>query len=260
MKHIMKRFSSVLALTCTVFLHPGYAEEGQEQVADQIEPSAPQNNRRVIEEVIVTATKKETSIQDVPISITAINNEFIQKAAIDDIRELVLFTPNVTYSTANTAKVRALGGLFADSSLDSSVGLVVDDLALTNTIFIAEPIFDLERFEVLRHIDVHGGEDALVGIPHGDIGAADLLAHHVDFTGAQHQHVGHAGVAHRQALDVLVQPDHARLVHRHVERPAFAGIQGGGGVALGHCRDCAQQQRAAQRQCRSHAAQRSGSL
>lgn len=135
MKWVMKGLIGVLALACSVFLHPAYAQE---------------NNRRVLEEVIVTATKKETSIQDVPISITAIDNKFIQKAAIDDIRELVLFTPNVSYSTANTAKVRALGGLFADSSLDSSVGLVVDDLALTNTIFIAEPIFDLDRFEVLR--------------------------------------------------------------------------------------------------------------
>ena len=50
----------------------------------------------VIEEIIVTAQKREQSIQDVPISISAFNEEFLNNAGVDDVLELQFFVPGLT--------------------------------------------------------------------------------------------------------------------------------------------------------------------
>jgi len=49
-----------------------------------------------LEEVIVTATKRSESVQDVPLAITALSGDFVNKVNLDDVKDLVSFTPGVT--------------------------------------------------------------------------------------------------------------------------------------------------------------------
>ena len=49
-----------------------------------------------IEEVIVTATKRSENIQDVPLAITAMAGDFVRDVNLDNIKDLVTFTPGVT--------------------------------------------------------------------------------------------------------------------------------------------------------------------
>jgi outer membrane receptor protein involved in Fe transport len=105
---------------------------------------------RAIEEIIVTAQKKEESVQEVPISITVVSGDFLRETGIDDMHELVEFTPNVRFTTIGTVFIRGIGNPFGSSAFDPSVGLALDELSINNPFYMADPLYDLEQFEVLR--------------------------------------------------------------------------------------------------------------
>jgi iron complex outermembrane receptor protein len=109
-----------------------------------------------LEEIIVTARKREESVQDVPVAVTALGASELQRSSIRDLRDITAFVPNLLVD-----KVTALqgGAAFAirgvsyqeiDKSLDPGIGVLLDDVYLgTNAGQILEN-FDIERLEVLR--------------------------------------------------------------------------------------------------------------
>ena len=85
----------------------------------------------VLEEVIVTATKRAESLQDVPVAVTAFTAATIQEAGINDTSDLAIMTPSLT-ANANTTpfttrlQIRGIGTSQTDPALEPSVGLFVD--------------------------------------------------------------------------------------------------------------------------------------
>ena len=139
------RFRSTLALVAALVAAPGPAaaadEPGELQAA------------RALEEIVVTAQRKEQSLQDVPVSVTAVGGDFFKEAGIDNLHELAQYTPGVFVTTnpcCVVAFVRGFGTPFAVSSLDPTVALVLDELLLPRDVYVTEPLYDVERFEVLR--------------------------------------------------------------------------------------------------------------
>ncbi|MGH7803894.1 MAG: TonB-dependent receptor plug domain-containing protein, partial [Candidatus Binatia bacterium] len=118
--------------------------------AQETEAPAP----RTIEEIVVTAQKREEVVQEVPISITAFTGEFLEAAGIGGVHELVRHAPNVFYANESPCCapvfIRGLGSPFVGSSFDPTVSLVLDELSIPKDIYLAEPLYDIERFEVLR--------------------------------------------------------------------------------------------------------------
>ena len=49
-----------------------------------------------LEEIVVTATKREESVMDVPLAVQALSGDFLRDANLDDVKDLVHFTPGVT--------------------------------------------------------------------------------------------------------------------------------------------------------------------
>ncbi|MGH7802711.1 MAG: TonB-dependent receptor, partial [Candidatus Binatia bacterium] len=97
--------------------------------------------------------KKEQSISDVPISISAFSGEFLRDAAIDNLHELAEFAPNVRLTTnacCTTVFIRGFGNPFGGSVFDPTVGLALDELSIPKDIYMSDPLYDIERFEVLR--------------------------------------------------------------------------------------------------------------
>ena len=116
-------------------------------------PETPAISARSIEEIVVTARKKQESIQDVPISITAFEGNFLQEAGIDDLHELAEFAPNVRFTTnacCTTVFIRGFGTPFAAGAFDPTVGLALDELSIPKEIYMSDAFFDIQRFEVLR--------------------------------------------------------------------------------------------------------------
>ncbi|MFQ3201577.1 MAG: iron complex outermembrane receptor protein, partial [Zhongshania sp.] len=113
-----------------------------------------QSKTRVIEEVIVTAQKKTQSLQDVPVSVSSFDRDFIGDLGSTDVGELVQYTPNVKFSTAlgyaPVLTIRGFGTPPLGRGLEPSVGLSIDGVFYGRSSYINDAFFDLERMEVLR--------------------------------------------------------------------------------------------------------------
>jgi len=109
-----------------------------------------------LEEVLVTAEHREASVQDVPIAVSAYNEEMIEKLQIDDTLDLINVVPNMFggnntgLGTANMYYLRAQGNDESISTFDPPVGTYVDDVYITRQNVNNVALFDVERIEVLR--------------------------------------------------------------------------------------------------------------
>ena len=110
---------------------------------------------RLLEEVIVTATKRAESLQDIPVTVNAFSSETIQEAGINDAGDLAIMTPaltvNVNTSPFNARMaVRGVGTAQTDPALEPSVGLFVDGVFIGRTGLGMSDLTDIERIEVLQ--------------------------------------------------------------------------------------------------------------
>lgn len=107
-----------------------------------------------IEEIVVTATHRPVSVQDVPISVTAISAEELQAADIFDATSIAQNVPGMTYGefAPGQAIISLRGITSADdgAGLDNSVALFLDGVYIGRNASINFDMFDLERIEVLR--------------------------------------------------------------------------------------------------------------
>jgi len=106
-----------------------------------------------IDEIIVTAEKRAENVQDVSISVTALNEELLQLGGIDDVSRLELLVPGVNFSFAgNDAKFNVRGAnstnTFGDNS--SIVGAFVDGVYKARASQQTRAFFDVGSVEFLR--------------------------------------------------------------------------------------------------------------
>ena len=110
----------------------------------------------ILEELIVTARKREESIQDVPIAVTAFDFDAIERTHASEIDELDKFVPNVDFSdisfagAALGATIRGVGFAGIEKSSEPAVGFSIDGVFLASNGGAAIDIFDIEKIEVLR--------------------------------------------------------------------------------------------------------------
>ncbi|MGI9229190.1 MAG: TonB-dependent receptor [Gammaproteobacteria bacterium] len=110
-----------------------------------------------LEELIVTAQKKEQNIRDVPIAIGTLNKDNFNAtlSAGADIRALSARLPSLLVESSNGRLIprfyiRGLGNIDFDSNASQPVSFVYDDVVLESPAAKAFPLFDIERVEVLR--------------------------------------------------------------------------------------------------------------
>ena len=111
---------------------------------------------QVIDEIIVTAQKKEENLQDVPISIAAFDIEALETNRIEGLEDIGRIAPGVTV-TPNSAdangvqvNIRGIGILDPQVGQDSRVAIYQDGIYLGKTQGLAFDMPDLERIEVLK--------------------------------------------------------------------------------------------------------------
>jgi iron complex outermembrane receptor protein len=107
---------------------------------------------QALEEVVVTAQKRTESLQDVPISVTAISGDLIQDASIRSLSELGAYVPNFSVAENPVNTIITMRGISigANQSFEQSVGLFLDGVYLGRSRQSRIGLFDLEQVEVLR--------------------------------------------------------------------------------------------------------------
>jgi|TARA_B100002003_G_scaffold146783_2_gene135881 outer membrane receptor protein involved in Fe transport len=107
---------------------------------------------QILEEIIVTAQKREQSLQDVPISVSAVSGETIENRSINSLSDLSRSVPNL-YITENqidsTIQVRGIR-TGANKGFEQSVAMYMDGIYYGRSQLIRLPLMDLDRVEVLR--------------------------------------------------------------------------------------------------------------
>ncbi len=123
-------------------------------------PALAQDGAGAIEEVVVTARKRDESLQAVPISITAFTEQTIEKAGIERPADFITMMPNVTIvDTANVGDTQvSIRGIVSTRDAESTFAYVVDGVLSTNPNSFNEELVDVQQIEVLK-----GPQGALYG-------------------------------------------------------------------------------------------------
>lgn len=106
-----------------------------------------------LEEIVVTAQRREESLQDVPISVTAVTGEAILRGGFSDMEDMSEFLPNLFMRDTFTGQVLAIRGIgttAGNEAFESAVAIFHDDIYYGRDNLGQNAFFDLERVEVLR--------------------------------------------------------------------------------------------------------------
>jgi len=109
-----------------------------------------------IDEIIVTATKREQSIQDVPLAISAFAAEDLTKRGVEDLQDLAQVSPSLQLGGSNSnsnggvIRIRGMGTSGNNIGLESAVGVFIDGIFRSRAGQAFQDLVDLERVEVLR--------------------------------------------------------------------------------------------------------------
>jgi iron complex outermembrane receptor protein len=109
----------------------------------------------MLEEVIVTASRRTERLQDVAMSVSAFGSDFLKDSGINDLTRLDEYTPNLkvtpgTSASATSFKIRGIGSSGSNAGIDPSVGIFLDGVYQGRAGMSISDLVDVERVEVLR--------------------------------------------------------------------------------------------------------------
>jgi iron complex outermembrane recepter protein len=140
------------ACATTIYAAPAFAQNAEPAV------------ERKVEEVIVTATRRETALQSVAVAVTAVGAQALQDAGVKDIRDLQQLAPSLQVPVSEnsgsvTARLRGVGTQGSNPGLESSVGIVIDGVTRARNSLAFSDLGEIRSIEVLR-----GPQGTLFGV------------------------------------------------------------------------------------------------
>ncbi|MCO4091915.1 MAG: TonB-dependent receptor [Sphingorhabdus sp.] len=146
----MRRFNRVITAAlcgtiCSAMLVPAaYAQTAQAEEDSGDEP------------IIVTATLRAMDVQDIPLAVTAVAPEALEREGVSDIKSLSSISPSFNIQSSQTEtqgtsiKIRGVGTTGNNTGLESSVGVFIDGVYQSRPGVALGDLVDLERLEILR--------------------------------------------------------------------------------------------------------------
>lgn len=108
----------------------------------------------IIDEIIVTATKRPESMQDVPITVSAFTGDAIEEAGVKDIRDIAGQTPGLSIKSRGDTEasvfIRGIGSQAPGIGADPAVGIYIDGVYVARATSATAAFFDVERVEVVK--------------------------------------------------------------------------------------------------------------
>ncbi|WP_374321449.1 TonB-dependent receptor [Brevundimonas sp.] len=194
--------------------------------------AAAQEAPATVDDIIVTAQKREQSLQDVPIVVTTLSQELLQGAGVQDIKDLQILTPGMTVTStqseaSTTVRIRGAGTVGDNPGLESSVGVVIDGVYRSRNSVGFGDLGELSRIEVLK-----GPQGTLFG-KNTSAGVINIITERPSFdpsisaelTGGNFGAIGGSV----SATGVLTDQIAGRLFVAHRERDGFYDVNNGDG-------------------------------
>ncbi len=157
---MLKRHFHLRAATCTAALlvaAPALADVGSDgavaPVAAPAAESGPQNNG--VTDIVVTATRRSERLQDVPVSVTAVTKDVLERQNVRDITDLPKLVPGLTINYGSqpgnfSINMRGIGTLSNGIAVESDVAVVIDDVPVGFQAAAFKDLIDVERIEALK--------------------------------------------------------------------------------------------------------------
>ena len=160
---------SLLAAACG----PAFAQQA-------VEP-APESESAKLEEIVVTATKRESTLQDVPVSVAVVGKETLEQAQIRDLIDLQSVVPSLKVNQFNAIGqtdfvIRGFGNGSGNDGIESSVGVFIDGVYRSRSAAALDDLPDVQSIEVLR-----GPQSTLFG-KNVSAGAINIVTEKPQFT------------------------------------------------------------------------------
>ena len=129
--------------------------DASDDTVEQPLPAATPPERGGLTEIVVTARKREESVQDVPVAVTAISEQVIQNRDITSVEKIAAIAPQFNVGRASNGSgaqltLRGIGSSSTSIGIEQSVAVVVDGAYYGQGRVINEGFFDLGRVEVLK--------------------------------------------------------------------------------------------------------------
>ena len=137
-------------MACSAITAPAMAQNTER---DTVQLEAPDGNDRVI---IVTATRRAENLQEIPLAVTAVSTEELDRQGIADVRGLASVSPSFNLNSSDTEtggttiRIRGVGTTGNNIGLESAVGVFLDGVYLSRPGAALGDLVDVERVEILR--------------------------------------------------------------------------------------------------------------
>lgn len=147
----MRRFNRVMtaalcSTVCSLMITPAaFAQDATQAEEDSGD-----------EPIIVTATLRAMDVQDIPLAVTAVAPETLEREGVSDIKTLSSISPSFNIQSSQTEtqgtsiKIRGVGTTGNNTGLESSVGVFIDGVYQSRPGVALGDLVDLERLEILR--------------------------------------------------------------------------------------------------------------
>ncbi len=143
-----RKFAAYAAglMACSSFTAPAFAQDSDETAGPQVDDNA----------IIVTATRRAQDVQDIPIAVTAVSPEQLEKQGVVNVQNITQVSPSFSTSNAQIAsgsvvlRIRGVGTTSNNIGFESAVGIFVDGAYQSRPGVALGEFVDIERVEVLR--------------------------------------------------------------------------------------------------------------
>ena len=166
MRHTLNPLAIAIAtalVACAPAIHAAPAPDPAPEVAVEAEAEAQSESGgggaakdKALGEITVTARRREETLLEVPVSVTALTEPVLERLNVTDLSNLQGTTPNLTIYAARgssstlTAYIRGIGQSDPLWGVDPGVGLYIDDVYIARPQGALLDVLDVERIEVLR--------------------------------------------------------------------------------------------------------------
>ncbi|ACT60311.1 TonB-dependent receptor [Hirschia baltica] len=148
----MKHLRSIL-MTSTIVLGVSYALPAAAQEAAATQET--ETKTRNLDTIIVTATRREETLQQVPVAVNVVTGDDLENNMIGAVDSIVEVSPSLTFTKgsndlSSSLNIRGMGTSVFSSAVEPSVSVVVDDVVMARSGQAFQDLIDIERVEVLR--------------------------------------------------------------------------------------------------------------
>ena len=160
MRHslLLRGSASLIALAALTSIAAAQTQTGPGEnptTGPMPQSEAPAQEQNTVDAIVVTAQRREQSMQDVPVVVTAVSEETLEDAGVRDIKDLQIVVPGLTVTsttseTVTTARIRGVGTVGDNPGLESSVGVTIDGVYRPRNGVGFGDLGELTRIEVLK--------------------------------------------------------------------------------------------------------------